>query len=69
MIEPQSKLDLHSKFFWKRVASVFTLIWIPLVIIYTQGKEDHWLSNTIFLVPLFVWGVILFIFRKSREEN
>ena len=67
MTEEKTKMDLRSKAFWMKVASVFTLIWIPVVLMYTQGQADHWLSNTMFLGPMLVWAVVLIVFRKSNE--
>ena len=61
-------MDWKQKPFWMRLAAIFTLAWIAFVVMFTEGDEQHWLNHTMFLLPIAVWGVILFVFRKPDRD-
>ncbi len=62
-------MNWKEKPFWTRLAAGFTIVWIGLVIVLTKGDQDHWLNNTMFLLPIAVWVVILIVFRKSGQRD
>jgi len=69
MTQEKTPLNLRAKPFWMKAASIFTLAWIPFVLVYTEGQAEHWLNNTMFLVPIAFWAVVLVIFRKPADSN
>lgn len=53
---------------WMRFAAIFTIIWIGFVVVMTKGDAEHWLNNAMFLLPIAIWAVILFVFKKPDRD-
>lgn len=62
-------MNWKTKPFWTRLAAIFTIVWIGVVIVVTKGDAEHWLNNTMFLLPIALWATILFVFRKDRPDQ
>jgi len=60
---------LKSRSFWNRLGYVFTAIWIAFVLLMTNGDGEAPLFNTIFLVPLAFWVIILIIRRRFEDTE
>ncbi|MDV7339542.1 hypothetical protein RYZ26_08060 [Terasakiella sp. A23] len=54
--------------FWQLVAAIFSIVWISFVVVFTQGQEEHWLNNTMFLLPIAVWAGVIIAFRNERDQ-
>lgn len=54
--------------FWMRVAAVFSIVWIGLVVVLTKGQQDHWLNHTMFLLPIAIWVAVLLVFKKRSDQ-
>jgi len=61
-------MNWKEKPFWTRLAAIFTIVWVVLVIMLTKGDEGHWLNHTMFLLPIAVWAGVLFAFRKPDRD-
>jgi len=58
---------LKNRSFWNRLGYILTALWIAFVILATEGDSEAPLFNTIFLVPLGLWLVII-VLRRHFED-
>ena len=64
---PYTTRLLKSRSFWNRLGYVLTAGWIIFVLLMTNGDGNAPLFDTIFLVPLGVWLVILIVRRRFED--
>jgi len=60
---------LKKRSFWNRLGYVLTAGWIGFVLLATNGDGSAPLFNTIFLVPLGLWLVIVIVRRRFEEPE
>lgn len=65
---PRGAAFWKTGYFWRRFAAAFAMVWIGFVIVVTKGDQGHWLSNTLFLLPIAVWVIVAIVFRKDRHN-
>jgi len=60
--------NLKQRTLWTRLGYFFSATWITFILVKTEGNmHDPWF-NSIFLVPLAVWGVGLLAARFIKGK-
>lgn len=56
-------LDWRNQATWTQAGAILTIAWILLVTLITAEQPEHLLRNLVFVVPIVLWVIIIFVTR------